>query len=112
MDVLELKHSIIKEIEKKDLSKMCRLFALWREHQGFETNWECMPKKLMLVVTELAEAMEEWRIDNRLSFNVEIADAVIRLLDICGSLDINISCEMRNKMMVNFTRPKLHGKKA
>jgi len=92
------------------LNKLCKDIALWREEKGFETGWSNMPEKLMLVVTELSEAMEALRHDDKQNFKEEIADTYIRLCDICGSVDIDIESEITSKMEVNKNRPHKHGK--
>ena len=84
----------------------------WRETKGFETSKENMLGKLMLVVSELAEAAEDVRHEKWEHFGEEIADTFIRLLDICGSLDINIEKEIERKMKINWDRPILHGTKS
>lgn len=43
-------------------------------------------------------------------FPTELADAMIRILDICGGLGIDIEEAMRIKMDYNTTRPRMHGK--
>lgn len=40
----------------------------------------------------------------------EIADAIIRLLDYCGSFDIDIEAHIKHKLEYNKTRPYKHGK--
>ena len=40
----------------------------------------------------------------------EIADTIIRLLDLCGMLDIDIDKHVELKMQYNSSRPYLHGK--
>jgi NTP pyrophosphatase (non-canonical NTP hydrolase) len=92
------------------LNQLCKDVAEWREAKGFKTGWDNMPEKLMLVVTELAEAMEALRHDDRANFKEEIADTIIRLSDICGSVGIDIEAEIKNKMEVNKQRPHKHGK--
>jgi NTP pyrophosphatase (non-canonical NTP hydrolase) len=85
--------------------------AKWREGKGFTTNWENIPTKLMLVVTELAEAMEDWRNNDKDHFREEIADTFIRLFDICGSLNMeDIEYDIEKKMRINENRPYMHGK--
>ena len=72
--------------------------------------------KLMLVTTELAEAVEEARKmhDNpeqrKLAFEYEMADTFIRLMDLCGALNIDIGARIREKEEKNAARPYLHGK--
>lgn len=92
---------------------------------------------LMLVVSELGEAVEaarkgrfclynapapempeddeRFQIDFRNyvkdTFEDEIADAIIRLLDLCGGLSIDIDWHVNQKLRYNSLRPRLHGKK-
>lgn len=72
----------------------------------------------MLVVTELGEALEGLRKDLKddhlpqyNSFDVEVADAIIRLLDISCFNGANIGQIINDKMSYNKTREYLHGKK-
>ncbi len=94
-------------------------------------------EKLMLIVSELGEALEahrknkfsdEWDIDSldataidsdwmsyfknsiKDTFEDEIADAFIRLADMCGYLNIDIEKFIWSKMEYNKTRPHKHGK--
>ena len=92
------------------LNKIALGIAKWREEKGFQTEWKNMPEKLMLVVTELSEAMEAYRHADRKNFEEEIADTFIRLFDICGSINIDIENEIKKKMEVNKLRPQKHGK--
>lgn len=66
---------------------------------------------LMLVNSELCEALEGHRknlMDEKLpqyrNFDVEIADAMIRLFDICGGLGINIEEVIEAKLAYNAVR--------
>lgn len=108
--------------------------------KGFWTdnpNEKNIGEALMLVVSELSEALEADRhhlyaqrdnydlaIDKaekefptifekyiKNSFEDEIADAVIRLLDLCGGLNIDIQWHIEQKLKYNKTRPYKHGKK-
>lgn len=45
-------------------------------------------------------------------FASELADVLIRVLDICGALDIDIEAEVMAKHRYNETRPSRHGGKA
>lgn len=69
--------------------------------------------KLMLVITEIAEATEALRIDDQENFLEEIADAFLRLGDLVGGIGATeiISSVIENKMLVNEGRPMLHNKK-
>jgi NTP pyrophosphatase (non-canonical NTP hydrolase) len=89
---------------------------------------------LMLIVSELGEACEALRNNNKAnkelyqkelkannlvttyttqlkgSFEEEIADTFIRLADMCEALNIDIEYWINEKMKYNKTRPKKHGK--
>jgi NTP pyrophosphatase (non-canonical NTP hydrolase) len=97
-------------LNKMKLNKLALEIRKWREEKGFETSWRNMPEKLMLVVTEVSEAMEAYRYEDLTGFASEIADSFIRLLDICGSVNINIEDEISSKMEANKKRPFKHGK--
>ncbi|KKN04554.1 hypothetical protein LCGC14_1096350 [marine sediment metagenome] len=84
----------------------------YRERKGFDTNWEIMLAKLMLVVTEVSEAAEAHRKNDFENFTEEIADTFIRLMDITASLGIDIEKAIAEKMAKNENRPHLHGKKS
>jgi NTP pyrophosphatase (non-canonical NTP hydrolase) len=72
----------------------------------------------MLIVTELAEAVEALRKGNPTSDKIkdftlveeELADAVIRLLDLSGGRKWDIVGAMMAKMSYNANRPYKHGK--
>ena len=68
-------------------------------------------EKLMLVVTELAEAMEGHRKDlwdahlpHRKAFDVELADAMIRIFDLAGALKCDLADAFVEKLHYNQTR--------
>lgn len=45
------------------------------------------------------------------TFEDELADAVIRIADMCGLLGIDLESHIKAKLAYNKTRPQLHGKK-
>jgi NTP pyrophosphatase (non-canonical NTP hydrolase) len=119
--------------------------------KGFWDKDRNLGELLMLVTSELAEALEadregRWYVTpgnevqrsmnrafdvdklrkegfstkpERLSFEAhmkdtfedEIADAIIRLLDLCAGFGIDIDLHLNAKMAYNTTRERLHGKK-
>jgi NTP pyrophosphatase (non-canonical NTP hydrolase) len=91
----------------KYLSKLCHRIA---KEKGFWDGKRNTGEMLMLIVTELSEAMEAYRSKNREGFNEEIADTFIRLFDLCGGLKIDIMREIEKKTIKNRKRPYKHGK--
>jgi len=116
----------------RDLIEECHEIA---KEKGFWDTERNVGELLMLIVSELGEALEADRKDfivneatmNSIargddlainywdkckdSFQDEIADTFIRLFDLCGGLDIDILWFIKQKLEVNKKRPKLHGKK-
>lgn len=100
------------------MNEMARTIAVWRAKKGFKTpdsilgekNHNLMIVKLMLVVTEVSEAVEAIRHGDEKNFWEEIADIHIRLMDIVGTCNHNIEKGIVDKMNINVDRPFLHGK--
>lgn len=119
--------------------------------RGFDVAKENIGQSLMLVVSELSEALEADRINKHAnlksfehklkksviinnpdlcsaeispdtaykayfeysikdSFEDEIADAIIRLFDLCGGLGIDIESHIKYKLEYNSKRQFKHGK--
>jgi NTP pyrophosphatase (non-canonical NTP hydrolase) len=82
--------------------------------KGFWHEERSTPTLLMLIVTELAEACEGDRnnipLGEKGALDEELADAIIRILDMCAGKGIDIERAVRNKMAYNKTRPIKHGK--
>lgn len=131
-------------MERLQLNDACK-----KQHQdvldkGF-TNFE-VPNLLMLIVSELGEALEADRKDKHATYQAfeyalkgiqnspepredrermymryfelhvkdtfedEIADAFLRLMDLCGAYNIDIEKAIRYKKEYNRLRPIKHGK--
>ena len=107
------------------------------KEKGFWDKVRNFGETLMLVVTELAECMEADRKGNyagnkpgyeKYKLNAdfdegyfklmikdtvedEVADGIIRLLDLSGAMNIDIDWHVKQKLLFNQTRPRMHGKK-
>ena len=96
----------------------------WANRKGFWSFPDPIPlessliksTKLMLVVTELAEAVEGFRkpipstIPPYTNEEEEIADAIIRLLDYAGQYKLRIGEAVIEKIALNEGRPFRHDK--
>lgn len=80
--------------------------------KGFWAVSDNVGEKLMLIVTEVAEAMEEVRKKdfNHQAFAEELADIVIRTADLAGKMGVDLESIIIAKMEKNANRPYLHGK--
>lgn len=100
-----------------NLDAVAQRIAEWRQSKGFYTpdsfdNAPFLLERLMLVVTEVAEAAEAVRKNDYDNFIEELADTVIRVLDLTGTMKIALASAIVNKMTTNETRPLRHGKRA
>ena len=138
-------------MEKLNLNSACQAVHKLALKKGFEH--QPVPTYLMLVVTELSEAVEADRKNRHAdyprfkgnlpvrfvfpsgrsylsapldkceeiykasfekyikdTFEDEIADAFMRLMDLCAELEIDIEAHIRAKFAYNELRPTKHGK--
>jgi hypothetical protein len=73
---------------------------------------------LALIHSEISEGLEAYRHNNApddhlpeyLGLSVELADAVIRILDMDAGLDLRVSSALSGKLLYNLSRPHKHGK--
>ena len=97
----------MKEQTLRELTELCHTTA---REKGFWDEKRNIGEALMLIVTELAEAMEAYRIQDEENFKEELADTFIRLFDLCGGLHIDIQEAIEKKAQRNKMRPYKHGK--
>lgn len=94
------------------------------KQQGFGQDEQLhIERKLMLAAGEIHEAHEELRAGHDFTevyrnpgsekpegFGIEIADAIIRLLNICSACGLDAQTLIAEKHAYNLTRPFRHGK--
>ena len=102
--------------------------------KGFFDSQKNIGEMLCLIHSEVSEALEADRIDKHCSkksinyldeiewseshfvtnikntFEDELADVVIRVLDLCAFKEIDIESHIKAKMRYNSSRPHKHGK--
>lgn len=97
-------------MDKLSVQEMCDYCHSIAKSKGFWDEKRNTGEALMLVVTELAEAMEAHRKQDEANFKEELADTFIRLFDLCGGYGIDVETEIMKKCEKNKTRPYKHGK--
>ena len=93
------------------LNALADRIAEWRKRKGFETNSGNVPVKLALLHSEVSEALEADRAGDGINFAEEMADTLIRVLDLTATLGIDIEREVAHKMAMNEQREFRHGKR-
>lgn len=73
-------------------------------------NTACISQFIMLIASEVAEAQEALRYNNKDGFREELADIIIRVCDLADGLGIDLGTEIYKKMEKNKNRPYKHGK--
>ncbi len=70
-----------------------------------------VPAILALIHSEVSEALEDFRHDRREHFTEELADIVIRVLDLAGGLGVDLDAAIAAKLAKNRLRSFRHGGK-
>lgn len=95
-------------MELRDLQKQIHDNAIahgwWDRHRP-------IPELLCLIHSEASEALEAYRNGNNENLKEELADIVIRVLDMAGGYGINLEEEVMKKHETNKSRPYRHGDK-
>ena len=91
------------------------------EHGWWENGSRNIPELLMLVVSEVSEALEAFRRDEMEThytpegkpegFWTELSDAVIRIMDLAGAYNVDLEHVIALKHEYNKTRSYRHGGK-
>lgn len=100
----------------RTLTNLCHAASVaggwWQDLKTGEPLERNVGELLMLIVSEIAEGMEGHRknkmddkLPHRPMLEVEMADAVIRIADLCGGLDLDLGGAIAEKLAFNAVRP-------
>jgi NTP pyrophosphatase (non-canonical NTP hydrolase) len=104
----------------KPLKRLGRVAHSIAREKGFYENPPTIPDRLCLIHSEISEALEAYRDDKvDIYFRdnakpdgliVELADAIIRIVDLAYYLGLDIDEAVALKMSYNAGRPYQHGR--
>lgn len=97
----------------KEAHENAKKHGFWEDYSpAFEKSLvnNAIGNRLMLIVSEVAEAQDGLRKDDFENFKEELADIIIRTCDLAGGLNINLESEIAKKMEKNKHRGYKHGK--
>lgn len=102
-----------------DFNEICKLVYSHYQGKGFEDNWNSgYPThfadlaEIALVSSEVGEACEAIREDNLKNLAEELADIVIRIINIAMRKHIDLQNAILHKQKINMRRNRLHNKQA
>ena len=111
-----MKHDMTINELIRDAHERAKAKGWWPDDQPVN-----VPEKLCLVHSEISEALESYRNGEPNifmadggkpeGFAIELADAVIRIADLCGHLGIDLAYAVAVKSEFNERRPYRHGNK-
>lgn len=106
MNKYETINELVKEIHNNNVKA-----GWWTDLSTGQKANRNVGELLMLVVSEVAEAMEgnrkglmDDKLPHRSMLEVELADTVIRIMDMCGGLGLDLGGAIREKLEFNKTR--------
>lgn len=111
----------ITELEKENLffnlQTLADLIFTWNEEQGFWPENRNFGEAIALVHSELSECLEAHRknlpdshLPQHKGVEVELADALIRILDMAAGFNLDVVGALKAKLIYNANRPYKHGK--
>ncbi len=77
----------------------------------WDTTINKIPAKLALIHSEVSEALEAYREHEKDAFVEELADIIIRVLDLSAGMGVDLDTAVQNKLEKNRSRGYRHGGK-
>lgn len=107
----DLQNSFYRESYETGINNLVELCAGVAKESGWDNAPVDVPRSLMLIVSEVSEAMEgdrknlrDDKLSHRKMFDVELADAVIRIFHLAGRMSIPLGEILVEKLVFNTQR--------
>jgi NTP pyrophosphatase (non-canonical NTP hydrolase) len=94
---------------QQEFKRLCEEVRATTEEKGFETSMDNFPQKIALIHSEASEALEDYRKGREDHIPEELADIVIRVMDLAEGIDADLPEELLAKIEENTERDTQHG---
>ncbi|MDY6778643.1 MAG: hypothetical protein SVU32_08315 [Candidatus Nanohaloarchaea archaeon] len=94
---------------RDEFKQLCEDVRAINEEKGFSASMDNLPEKIALIHSEASEALEDWRKGREDHIPEELADIVIRVMDLAEGIDADLGEEILDKIDTNRDRPDQHG---
>lgn len=91
------------------INERCEIVRETTEAKGFETSMDNLPEKVALIHSEASEVLEDYRKHREDHIGEELADIVIRVMDLAAGIDADLGAELVDKIEDNQQREDQHG---
>jgi NTP pyrophosphatase (non-canonical NTP hydrolase) len=95
----------------KSIKEWQRIITEYAADHGFNWTPRDIDTMLLRMHSEVSEASEAARDENKEELAEEMADIFIRLANACEVMGIDLEAEVTKKYKKNLLRGKLHGRK-
>lgn len=110
--------NVVDAIENLRRNELTYYSDIWRELANEQlVDWYIPHKikllsKLALIVSEVGEAIKAVQKNDLSNMGEELADIIIRTLDVANRMGIDVDQAIEAKQQYNESRPAMHGKRA
>jgi NTP pyrophosphatase (non-canonical NTP hydrolase) len=95
----------------KSIKEWQKTITEYAVDHGFNWTSNDIDTMLLRIHSEVSEASEAVRDENKQELAEEMADIFIRLANACGVMGIDLEAEVTKKHAKNLSRNRLHGRK-
>lgn len=94
---------------REAINERCETVRATTAAKGFETSMDNLPEKIALIHSEASEVLEDYRKHREDHIDEELADIVIRVMDLAAGIEADLGQALVDKIEDNQQREDQHG---